>query len=61
MLLTRMWRFVNYLNGNSGFFDCLVIMTTVKNEKWMELKFDNRRYVGVEDIRIFDDIQTNDL
>jgi hypothetical protein len=33
----------------------------VKNEKWMELKFDNRRYIGIEDIRIFHDIQTNDL
>jgi hypothetical protein len=30
-------------------------------EKMMELKFDNRRYIGVEDVRIFNDIKTNDL
>jgi hypothetical protein len=33
----------------------------IKKEKWMELKFDNRRYIGVEDIRIFNDVETNDL
>jgi hypothetical protein len=27
----------------------------------MELKFDNRRYIGVEDIRIFNDVETNEL
>jgi hypothetical protein len=33
----------------------------VKNEKWMELKFDNRRYIGIEDIRIFHDIETENI
>jgi hypothetical protein len=33
----------------------------IKKEKWIELKFDNRRYIGVEDIRIFNDVETNDL
>jgi hypothetical protein len=31
------------------------------SEKWMELKFEDRRYIGVEDIRIFNDIATNEL
>ena len=28
---------------------------------WIELKFDNRKYIGIEDIRIFNDIETNKL
>jgi tetratricopeptide (TPR) repeat protein len=33
----------------------------IQKEKWMELKFDNRRYIGIEDIRIFNDVETNKL
>ena len=67
-------RYVNYhIDEQGGYLNCdkhIISVNkfieidkefNVKNEKWMELKFDNRRYVGVEDIRIFDDIQTNDL
>jgi hypothetical protein len=31
------------------------------NEKWMEMIFDNRRYIGIEDVRIFNDISCNNL
>jgi hypothetical protein len=33
----------------------------VENEKLIELKFDGRRYIGIEDIRIFNDVETNEL
>jgi tetratricopeptide (TPR) repeat protein len=33
----------------------------VLKEKWFEVKFDNRRYVGIEDIKIFNDIETEEL
>ena len=64
-------RFVNYyINEGGGYLNCdNHIITTnkyveldksfiLKNEKWMELVFDNRKYIGIEDIRIFDDIET---
>lgn len=67
-------RYVNYhIDGQGGYLNCdkhIISVNkfieidkefNVKNEKWMELKFDDRRYIGIEDIRIFDDIQTNDL
>ena len=67
-------RFVNYhINENGSYLNCdKYIITvnkyielnkdfTIKKEQWIELKFDNRRYIGVEDIRIFNDIETNKL
>lgn len=67
-------RYVNYyINERGGYENCEKHVISinkyieldkdfnVKNEKWMELEFDNRRYIGIEDIRIFNDIKTNDL
>jgi tetratricopeptide (TPR) repeat protein len=45
----------NYIELDSSF------NMTNKSDKWMELIFDGRRYIGVEDIRIFNDIETNEL
>ena len=45
----------NYIEFDSSF------NITNENDKWMELMFDGRRYIGVEDIRIFNDIETNEL
>jgi len=33
----------------------------VVSEKWEEFNFEDRRYIGVEDVRIFNDIESNDL
>jgi tetratricopeptide (TPR) repeat protein len=67
-------RYVNYIIDNNGsYLNCDKHIITVnkfveldkdfkiKNEKWMELKFDNRRYIGIEDVRMFNDIETNNL
>jgi tetratricopeptide (TPR) repeat protein len=67
-------RFVNYhINNEGGYLNCdKYIITvnkyvefnkdfTIKNEKWIELKFDDRRYIGIEDVRIFNDVETNKL
>jgi tetratricopeptide (TPR) repeat protein len=67
-------RYVNYLiDDNGSYLNCDKYIITVnkfveidkvfkiKTEKWMELKFDNRRYIGIEDVRIFNDIETNNL
>jgi tetratricopeptide (TPR) repeat protein len=67
-------RFVNYHITDSGAYlncDKHIISVNkyvefdknfnVQNEKWMELKFDGRRYIGIEDIRIFNDVETNEL
>ena len=67
-------RYVNYLIDNNGsYLNCDKYIITVnkfvemdkdfkiKTEKWIELKFDNRRYIGIEDVRIFNDIETNSL
>ena len=67
-------RYVNYhIDGNGCYLNCDKHIISVNkyvefdhelnvlNSKWMELKFDNRRYIGVEDIRIFNDIETNEL
>jgi hypothetical protein len=67
-------RFVNYnINENGDYLNCDNHIITVnkyielnsdfsiKKEKWLELKFDNRRYIGIEDIRIFNDVETNKL
>jgi tetratricopeptide (TPR) repeat protein len=67
-------RYVNYYIDSNGCYlycDKYIIsfnkyiefdnQMNVTFEKMMELKFDNRRYIGVEDVRIFNDIKTNDL
>ena len=67
-------RYVNYdITENGSYLNCdkhIISINkyiefdkdfNVKNEKWMELKFDGRRYIGIEDIRIFNDIETNEL
>ena len=67
-------RYVNYLiNEHGQYLNCEKhIITTNKfieitndfqlvNEKWFDLKFDGRLYMGVEDVRIFNDDYTNDL
>jgi hypothetical protein len=33
----------------------------ILSEKWQKLNFDGRRYIGVEDVKIFTDIETNKL
>ena len=30
-------------------------------EKWFDLNFEDRRYIGIEDVRIFNDVESNDL
>ncbi len=67
-------RYVNYyIDGGGCYLNCdrHIISTNkyiefdkdfnIKNEKWMELKYEDRRYIGVEDVRIFNDIESNDL
>lgn len=67
-------RYVNYhINDDGNYLNCdkhiisinkfveLNKNMTIKNEKWLELLFVDRRYIGIEDIRIFNDIQTDDL
>jgi hypothetical protein len=39
-------------------FDCSM---NILSQKWEELNFDGRRYIGVEDVKIFTDVQTNKL
>jgi len=64
-------RYVNYyINERGGYLNCDKHIITVnkyvefdntfavKNEKWMNLEFDNRRYIGIEDIRIFYDTES---
>ena len=61
-------RFVNYsITEQGNYLNCDKYIITVNkyveidksfnliNEKWMELLFDNRRYIGIEDVRIFDE------
>jgi tetratricopeptide (TPR) repeat protein len=67
-------RYVNYNITDSGnYLNCDKHIISVNkfieldkdfnvlSEKWMEMLFDNRRYIGVEDIRIFNDIESNKL
>ena len=64
-------RYVNYyINDGGWYLNCDKHIITinkyvefdksfkVKNEKWMEFVFENRKYIGIEDIRIFDDVET---
>ena len=65
-------RYVNYyINDGGGYLYCdKHIITTnryieIDNnfnltlEKWFDLPFDNRRYIGIEDIRVFYDVEKN--
>jgi tetratricopeptide (TPR) repeat protein len=67
-------RFVNYyINEHGNYLNCDKHIITVNkytefdkefniiNEKFFELNYDNRLYVGIEDIRVFSDIETNQL
>ena len=67
-------RYVNYhIIPNGNYIDCdKHIITSNKiisldndlnclDEKWMEMIFDNRMYIGIEDVRIFNDITSNNL
>jgi len=67
-------RYVNYfINENGGYLNCdkhIITINkyielnkdfTILNEKLFNLGFDNRLYIGIEDIRIFNDIETNKL
>jgi len=67
-------RYVNYYITSSGsYLNCDKNITTynkylelnkflsVTNEKMFESKYDGRRYIGIEDVRIFNDVETNDL
>lgn len=67
-------RYVNYyINKNGGYLNCDKHIITINkcvaldanlnpiNEKHMECIFDNRRYIGIEDVRFFNDIDTKDL
>jgi tetratricopeptide (TPR) repeat protein len=66
-------RYVNYfLYENGSYTNHKHIITSNKfvsfdknlnilNEKWMEMIFDDRLYIGIEDVRIFNDISSNNL
>jgi tetratricopeptide (TPR) repeat protein len=67
-------RYVNYyINSGGNYLNCDKNITTynkyielnkflsVTNEKMFESKYDGRRYIGIEDIRIFNDVETNEL
>ena len=67
-------RYVNYYITSSGsYLNCDKNITTYNkylelnkflsttNEKMFESKYDGRRYIGIEDVRIFNDVETNDL
>jgi len=64
-------RYVNYYINNEGaYLDCDKNIITVNkyveldtqlqivSEKWFDLKFDERLYIGIEDVRIFYDVET---
>jgi tetratricopeptide (TPR) repeat protein len=67
-------RYVNYyVTESGGYLNCDKHIISVNKyiefdkdmnvlcEKWQELKFEDRRYIGVEDVKIFTDIKTNQL
>jgi hypothetical protein len=67
-------RYVNYTIDNEGLYhDCDKNIITVNKyiqlnnefkilkEDWLELDFDNRRYIGVEDVKIFTEPETKDI
>jgi len=67
-------RFVNYnITENGYYLNCDKHIISVNkyveldkvfntiNNKWINLQFDNRRYIGIEDVRIFNDTETEKL
>lgn len=67
-------RYVNYyINDGGCYLNCdKHIITTnkyveldnelnVTNEKWFELNYEDRRYIGIEDVRIYNDSKTDEL
>jgi tetratricopeptide (TPR) repeat protein len=67
-------RYVNYyINDGGSYLNCdkhiisvnkyieLDKDLTILDEKIMKLNFENRRYIGIEDIRIFNNVDTNDI
>lgn len=67
-------RYVNYyIDQNGGYLHCDKHIISINKyvefdsemnvicEKMMTLKFEDRRYMGVEDVKIFNDIETNDI
>ena len=67
-------RYVNYLINESGnYLNCdKHIITSNKfieltskfkpiSEKWFDLNYENRRYIGIEDIKIFNDLKSEDI
>ena len=67
-------RYVNYyINSGGNYLNCDKNITTynkyieldnnftVTNEKMFESEYDGRRYIGIEDVRIFNDVETNEL
>ena len=67
-------RYVNYhIDGGGGYLNCDRYIISVNkyvefdssmnvvSEKWMELKFEDRRYIGIEDVKIFNDINSDKL
>ena len=67
-------RYVNYyIEPNGGYLNCDKHIITLNKyveldssmnvvcEKWLKLNFDDRRYIGVEDVKIFTDIKTDNL
>jgi len=67
-------RYVNYLINESGnYLNCdkhiitsnkfIELTTEFKpvREKWFDVNYENRRYIGIEDIKIFNDINSDDV
>jgi tetratricopeptide (TPR) repeat protein len=67
-------RYVNYyINSGGNYLNCDKNITTynkyieldnnftVTNEKMFESEYDGRRYIGIEDVRIYNDVETNEL
>jgi tetratricopeptide (TPR) repeat protein len=67
-------RYVNYyIDSNGSYLNCDKYIISINKyiefdnnfniicEKMMQLNFEDRRYMGVEDVRIFNDVETNEL
>jgi tetratricopeptide (TPR) repeat protein len=67
-------RYVNYtIHDNGSYHNCENHIVSInkfleldnnfilKNEKTFELSFDNRLYIGIEDVRIFNDVESKEL
>ena len=67
-------RYVNYyIDGGGCYLNCDKHIISVNKyvefdkdfniltENWFDLNFENRKYIGIEDIRIFNDVESNDL